>query len=404
MINKLYNILNQRYMLLIYLSIFSIFITPVKVYVPVFAVVIFISLIICMKEKINKIEIWQKILIFFLIWAVLNYFIHLFFYKDYSNLNLLIKFILNITYLISVSMVIPVKITKENFSWFIVLTEVVIIANFLQLIIIYINGNLFPDFFNGNLTNSSESAYVVSKFYTLIGAVSKNIWSTKLVFINIIYLYLISNKLVKLLNCKTIVTLLMGGITIILLLSRTGQVAILAAYVLFIFNNIFELNKKYRYVFYSICTLGIIIFMYIFFSKFFHLSFNMTDGGFVRLLIWKESLIALMNGNWILGNGFGSPARVIAEVLHRKESNFHNVLLNMAFELGIVGIGLYIGFLINFFRSQINKENIRLLVGNILIPMIIILSLQYIGYDNDIIILLVMILIVGMMTKKERNI
>ena len=369
MINKIYNFFDKNYIFFVYFSIFSIFINPVKIYIPNFCqMLILISLLIFWREKDKKVEKWQKSLFIFMVWAVISFLIS-FAINDFKpNLELLIKLLINFSFLLSTSLIIKKKFTKKESKSFIFFIEFIVLINFIQIILIYITGDLFVPFLHGELTSSSDSAYAIGEFYNIIGLGSKNIWSTKVVFINLIYLYMIAKNEVSLFKLRTVLVLICGGISILLLLSRTGQIAILIAYIVFIYLFISKMEKKYKYSLYILSVIAGGGVLSVFFKKYFHLSFNMTDGGFVRLLMWEEGLKNLGNKNLLIGNGFGSAQRFIFDVFNRGESNFHNVILNITFELGLIGLIIYLVFIFTYFKKLITKTDLLITLGIIILP------------------------------------
>ncbi|NGT79832.1 O-antigen ligase domain-containing protein, partial [Clostridium perfringens] len=106
---------------------------------------------------------------------------------------------------------------------------------------------------------------------------------------------------------------------------------------------------------------------------------------------------------FIVGNGIGYSAYFIQDILGRFESNLHNVFLNIFFELGIIGIVLYITFIIQFFKDFITRKNILKNLFMIIFPMLAIVCLQYLGYDNDLVVTLTLLIIINMIMKKDEQ-
>ena len=67
--------------------------------------------------------------------------------------------------------------------------------------------------------------------------------------------------------------------------------------------------------------------------------------------------------------------------------------MNLFFELGIVGIISYTSFLVFFIKENIKNNELLRFIFIILIPFVITTSLQYLGFDNDLVIMFVLILI-----------
>ena len=130
----------------------------------------------------------------------------------------------------------------------------------------------------------------------------------------------------------------------------------------------------------------------------------MTDGGFTRLYIWNKLISNIGDTHFIIGNGLGYSKTFISQVVQRQESNLHNVYMNLFFELGIVGILSYILFLVFFVKENIKSNEMIKFIFLIVIPFIITTSLQYLGFDNDLVIMFILILIVAKANEsKELN-
>ena len=117
--------------------------------------------------------------------------------------------------------------------------------------------------------------------------------------------------------------------------------------------------------------------------------------------MWISSLKEVWNTHWILGNGIGYSGYYIKTALNMSESNLHNVYLNIFFELGIIGITIYLAMIVSYFKSLINKESLWNIVFVIFIPFIIITMLQYLGFDNDIILMLLIIIAINKVKFKQ---
>ncbi|EGT0696428.1 O-antigen ligase family protein, partial [Clostridium perfringens] len=235
------------------------------------------------------------------------------------------------------------------------------------------------------------------------GAENKNIWATKFALIYMIYLYICAFDNFNINLIEKISFIILGIVTVVLLLSRTAQVAIIIPIVFLAFYSMRNLNYKYRIGIYAVSGILFLGALFVFFDKFFHLEFNMTDGGFTRLYIWKEFIISVFDTHFIVGNGIGYSAYFIQDILGRFESNLHNVFLNIFFELGIIGIVLYITFIIQFFKDFITRKNILKNLFMIIFPMLAIVCLQYLGYDNDLVVTLTLLIIINMIMKKDEQ-
>lgn len=394
----------NNYEMYLYIILFSIFIRDVKLYIPLFALNTLYVLYLIYKNEIKlDIKKWNISLGLFIIWSVLNTIIvYIFLGKDLDYVSFF-KLLINMSFLISAYFVIDNIGDNLNKEKLIKFLELVILLNFIQVIYIYIDGKLFNDFLSGSLTESSDAAYTISSYHNIIGAENKNIWATKFTLTYLMYLYISTFATFKINNIKKLLFILMGIITIVLLLSRTAQIAIILPIIFLVFYSIKDLGHKYKVVIYSVCGIVFLGALAVFFEKFFHLKFDMSDGGFTRLYIWKEFLFNVFDTNFIIGNGIGYSAYFIQDILGRNESNLHNIFLNIFFEMGIIGVGCYITFIIQFFKEYLIKKNILKNLFMIIIPMLIIVCLQYLGYDNDLVVTLSLLIIINKIIQKDEQ-
>lgn len=379
---------------ILYLTIFSIFFIPLKLYIPLFGINILLVLTLLLTGELRlNLSKWQISIILFMIWSIINSSLAMFIFKTDISIGTLVKLNLNMAFLLSASIVLQhrkISINKEKLINFL---EFIIIINFIQIILIYILGGLVGMLFSNALMQSSDSAYAISSYYNVIGASNKNIWAAKFAFIYIIYIYLTSSENIKLNKIRKVIHIIIGLITTFLLLSRTAQIAIILPLLFIIFYSIRNINYKYKIIIYVIFSVLSIFAGVVLFNKFFHIKFDMTDGGYTRLYIWVEAIKNIWKSHWITGNGIGYSEYFIQTVVDRTESNLHNVYLNIFFEMGLMGIGAYISFLVFYFKEIINKSNIVKVIFTLLIPFGVITMLQYLGFDNDIVMFFILILV-----------
>lgn len=401
----LINKIEKNYIYLLYLSISSIFIASFKIYVILFGISILFGIVIMMNNK-HKIKFskWQIALAVFIIWSIINSVIEIVFFHRMIDISMLIKININLMFLIIATMTITALNLKINKKKLLVLMEILILANFLQIMYIYISGGLLDDLIRGTLTKNSDSAYVISTYNIIIGVNNKNIWASKFLLLFTAYLYSTITVYIEQGRIRNIIYGVLGTITIFLILSRTSQLALIVPLVFLIFYSIRCINKKYKIIIYSGCGVVVVLGIAILINKFFHISFDMTDGGFTRLYIWKNFLINIFDTNFILGNGLGYSGKFITEVVQRQESNLHNVYMNLFFELGIVGIISYITFLVFFIKENISKNDFLKFIFIIMIPFLITTLLQYLGFDNDLMMLFIILFIIGKTNKNTLNV
>ena len=396
--------INKKFDFIVYLSLFSIFVSNIKIYIPIFAInILYVVYLIYKKELKINLKNWNKSLIFFIIWFLINSIISIFIFKFNLNIVLGIKLLLNLTFLFFMGLIIEsnnIRFKKQDFLKFL---KIIILLNFIQILVIYIKGNLIGDFLLGNLTKTSDTAYIISDFNNIIGADNKNIWASKFTLIYIVYLFTcVDEKFKNLESIKTkLVYIIIGASTILLLLSRTAQLSIIMPILFLIFYSIKDIDKKYKNIIYGISAIIVIILLIVFFKKIFHIKFDMTDGGYTRLLIWEEALENLFKNNFIVGQGLSSTGYYIQNFIGRSESNLHNVFLTTLYEFGLIGLGIYIKILYDLVREYFRKDKYLKYICIIAAPFMITTNLQYLGYDNDLVVFILLIIILNKFHKEN---
>lgn len=380
-------------------SLFSIFLN-IPIYPIFFTSVIIVGIYSLYKDGFRKslkeVKLNQWLLASFLLWAVV---ITLIRFTDYPSI--LIKLILNLVFLLIFSLIIQ-KRNNESLRRIVVKSiRYIIILNFIQLLWIYIPNNLFYEvLFNGGFENSI-TRYVISEYSHIIGISNKNIWAVKLALFQILYLYDLSyhEKVGK----SNYILVFISIFNMLFLLSRTAQVVYILALVYFVFERVNRvITKKIKIVFYTIGGVILLGIGYIFVDKILNIKLDVTDGGYVRLIYWQTFFENITKTHFLTGNGLLS-ARAFLEAYspyYIGESNMHNVFLNTWLDFGLIGLILYIGFLggtlywTNQFRININ------FIFIIVVPLLFSFMLQYLGYDNDIVLYILCAYLISQINNK----
>jgi hypothetical protein len=124
-----------------------------------------------------------------------------------------------------------------------------------------------------------------------------------------------------------------------------------------------------------------------------------NDGMGVRLVYWKAFFGNFENIS-PLGNGFMSAPEFLstyADFFHG-EPHIHNTFLSTYLELGIIGFASYLLFLVFFFKFCYRKHPDPCFWLLTIAPLVAIMMILYSGYDNDLI--LYLILIFGLSTAR----
>lgn len=100
----------------------------------------------------------------------------------------------------------------------------------------------------------------------------------------------------------------------------------------------------------------------------------------------------------MIGNGIYSSYNFLMQYVphYLVNTNMHNFIINIAMETGIIGVCIYILFLLGLFRKLMlglrgYKSEFCIVF---ILPLVLIMSLQYLGYDNDIVVYLVLLFLI----------
>ncbi|MEC3881231.1 O-antigen ligase family protein [Parapedobacter sp. 10938] len=121
-----------------------------------------------------------------------------------------------------------------------------------------------------------------------------------------------------------------------------------------------------------------------------------NDGMGVRLTYWKAFLEHFSTIS-PLGNGFLSGGDFLGRYadFYHGEPHIHNTFLSAYLDFGVVGIVSYVLFLYYYFRFCMRMHADRLFWWVAFIPLLAIMMILYSGYDNDIVLYLVLIFLLG---------
>ncbi|MDA1789014.1 O-antigen ligase family protein [Bacillus cereus group sp. BY5-1LC] len=270
---------------------------------------------------------------------------------------------------------------KDKFKIYL---ELIIILSSIQIIYVYVVQNIpFTYFLN---IQSSIDAYAITRTVEpIFGHSNKNIWASKLFLIQLIYVYFILNGKIKI---REFLILFLSISNIVLLLSRTAQIAMVIPLVYVFYKKIFSRNSYIRFFSLFLVPLLLIGLIGLVTDVILRVGDPSEDGGASRIALWKAFFENFNQTNYLVGNGLYSSYQFLMEyVPHLVNTNMHNFIINIAMETGILGVIIYILFFVFLFKSlllNLGKYKIEFLLVFIL-PVVIILSLQYLGYDNDIV-------------------
>lgn len=401
---KINKILEYLY-LIILVSIFL----KIKIYPIIMLVFIFFT-IYNYKFNYNFKIIKENLYIFlFLILSIFNFII---FNKNLENISYIFKLVINIGFLLAFKMNNSIFTENKSIEKIMKVIKFLIIGTFLQILLLYFIKDI--SLFQFMNTHGSGDAYIVNfqNVPFLLGNENKNIWSTKIIFLEIILLTYWYKK--EKINYFYMFLILFNCVT---LLSRTGYLALTIYFCVLFFNYILKVIKKIKNGKYLI-IIFFIIFIPIFFinldilfEKIVRVDFSSfkleeylkkeNDGGVSRLINWIVFFKYYFQDSPILGVGLGNTQKFLIKYGGFPDGNMHNFLLNCFLEQGlIIGI-IYILFHFEFIKKVIKNLKIESLM--LLLPFYAVISLHYLGYDNDIVIYLSLVSILIKFFKKEAN-
>ena len=386
------NLVTITYMLII-ISIFLKY----KIYPAIMIFFIFLNII-----NIKKISTVKKENIFlgiFLGFAILNY---AFFNREVKNLDLIIKLGINISFLIAFINLIDYI---EDYKSIFLLIKILIILTFIQIVIIYYLKNINIFYFLN--IESSHAAYVINldNVPFILANENKNIWSTKILFLSLTYLFYSSKRKEKNLFFRIFII-----INCILLVSRTGYLALILYLSLEILLILF---KKYRRNKALLFLLGLVLTIIFYFGirlitqKLLRIDYinlesylnSNRDGGSSRLRNWFIFIKYYFTTPFLRGIGIGNTKNFLISHNGFPDDNMHNFIFNTLLEQGVIiflPYILYHFFFIKKILKQFKFDGVLLIL-----PFYLVISLHYLGYDNDLVVYISLVSLIIKIFKKR---
>ncbi|MBO1436372.1 O-antigen ligase family protein [Meiothermus sp. CFH 77666] len=373
------------------ICVFSLFV-PTQVYVLLFASFIFcVTLLVVFRINAGLARPRGLALVFigvtYIVWASLVFALN----REFSVPKQYIKLVLNTSFF--VASVVFFEQHRQHSIWMLRslkhLLALLIALSAVQvtLNVALLNAWLWP--FSGQISNSS-AAYLIATPGVFFGGVEKNIWATKIAFVVILY---ISISWVE--RRVSLLSLVIIGLGLFCVLYTFGRTAQLATFIgLALFGLLIVLNSRQRL--YRLFLFGLILLLTPFILQYlssllrfdwslFDLSQDAQKDGFQgRLLLWMSFLRNPGDFNYLWGNGIQYGRYYFSEIVFLGNDNFHNVFLNHLVDFGALGLLLYIFMIATIFSRPVALST-RLLL---LLPLLACASLQYVGYDNDIMVYL----------------
>ncbi|MEZ9135577.1 O-antigen ligase family protein [Vibrio sp. 10N.286.52.B1] len=345
------------------------------VFFSMFVAIFFVKLSLDENKKVNK-------SVFFLSLLLLLFSIPGYLQSQIDSNEIITKFFIFILTLNAIIYMTRDYTTNDSVRVISKVTFVIVLLNFLQCLYSVVELNMWSEPFKSE--KNSISAYLIEQSTILIGSPNKNIWASKLFMFCLPFFSLIYDRRVKFTSVFTVSLLLMFGFVMIYTQSRTTQGLLLLVCCFWLFSYIYKSKSILLKVFVILCMFFISFKTYpIVINKFLYFELDYGDGFFSRILLWIVALPNVFN-NILFGFGFGSGHWLIEGTTQLDAKNFHNVFLNTVMDLGLISalaliILLFRGLTIVMSRSCLSRGAFLV----IFIPVFLIFSVQYVGYDPE---------------------
>ncbi|SFB49241.1 O-antigen ligase family protein [Algoriphagus aquimarinus] len=360
------------------ISLISMFL-PVKVYPVIFV----ISSYFFYREtpKLNFCK-WSIALAVFSTYAVLSYLIN--YPGEPLALTNIIKLVINFLFLF---FAINWLGCRDNESLISMLDSVLLAVLALSLVqlLIYHQAYDFKLITGSDSSGQASSLYRNSLYYW--GLDDKNMFGARIALIGFSFICIPIVLKNRLSIWRILFVFLIGFLS----LSRTPIVALLLGVFFLIWISV---EKKWKIGLLVLVALALPLIL----QKVIRVDSltSSNDGMGIRLVYWK-AFFQHFNAISPLGNGFLSAPEFLGSYadFYRGEPHIHNTFLSTYLELGIVGFFSFLAFLVWFIQDCWQKTvNSKLWIA-LLIPILSIMMILYSGYDNDVVIYLCLIYLIG---------
>lgn len=360
------------------LCLISIFL-PIKIYPLVFLMGSFIFFRDADKLKFPK---WSICLLIYSVYAVFS-FLRVYQGESFLLTNL-IKLVINFIFLFFAVNWLSQRDNTQLLKGVDLVLHVIFILVLVQLFV-YHQALGFRLIYGSSSSGQASMLYNIEHFFW--GLEDKNMFGARIAMLGFPYI------MIPLIRFNKIALWRIFGIFLLayLSLSRTPIVALLIG-VFFLIWIASRTRWRIILLFFMGVTLPILS------DKLIRIG-DLTatnDGMGVRLVYWKaffEHFTAISP----LGNGFLSAPEFLAEYaqFYRGEPHLHNTFMSNYLEMGVVGFISYCLFLIYFYldcQQELKNSKFWLVA---FLPLLSIMMILYSGYDNDIVIYLTMIFMLG---------
>lgn len=379
---------------------------PNQVYVPLFTVFIFSVVLLAFRSFTTPLNTRAATILligfFYIAWASVVFMLH----REYSVLEQFVKLILNTSFLLASILFFELERHRSStmLRWLERTLVLIIALSAVQVIrnVWLLGAWLWP--VSGQVSNSSD-AYLIATPGVFFGGAEKNIWATKIALVLCLYIAICHVR--GRINWLRLSVIGLGLLCLLYTFGRTAQLTAIVAVALYALLLI--LRSRHRLLRYAL--LGFVILLapialqaigdlLRFDWSLFDLSQGTQNDGFRgRLFLWLSFLNNPDDFNMFWGNGVQYGRYYFSEIAFLDNDNFHNVFLNHLVDFGVIGLGLYVLLLGAVFSAK-TPLSMKLLL---FLPLLACISLQYVGYDNDIMVYLAVAWLIFQNNKLDRQ-
>ena len=359
-------------------SVLSVFI-PYKVYPLVFLVSALAFYFDTSKLSFPK---WSVFLSVFAGYALISFIVTI--EEQNSQMTNIIKLLVNFVYLYFAVIWLGQRDNNRLIKSLDIILHLIFILVFLQLL-------LYHQALDFRLVNGSSSSGQASMLYHkglyFWGLEDKNMFGARIAMIGFPYILIPLIQKNKVSIIRIVIVFGLGYLS----LSRTPIVALLigCGYLLWISSNKW---MRIGMVVFAIAALPFVLEKVIRVDQ---LTAS-NDGMGIRLVYWK-SFFQHFREIPVLGVGFEKAPGFLKEYsdFYRGEPHIHNTFLTAYLEMGIIGLISYGLFLYYFMQTCVrNVANTHFWIM-VFLPLLAIMMILYSGYDNDIVLYLSLIFLLG---------
>jgi len=360
------------------LALLAVFL-PVKIYPLLFLAA---SAFFAADTKVWTPYRWATYLAIFTGYAVAVFLIGL--PAGQPELTNFLKLLINFTFLYTAVVWLAPRNNVRLLGWVDVALHIALALTLLQLLVYHQAAGF--RWLGGAATSAQGSALYHSGTY-FWGLDDKNMFGARIALLGFVYVLLPVVRLKTIVWWRIALVLLLAWLS----LSRTPMVALLMGVGFLVW---LAANTRWRVVLGALVALALPVVA----LRVVRIE-NITasnDGMGVRLTYWKaffEHFSAISP----LGNGFMSGGDFLGRyaAFYHGEPHIHNTFLSCYLDFGVVGLLSYALFLYHYFRFGVEKYRNQSFWWIAFVPLLAIMMILYSGYDNDIVLYLALVFLLG---------